>query len=194
MVHREPTAARREPPPVHREPKKPETISPEARRPQVAPPEIEEREEVPLQPVKAPLVIQYGPTLRSFKELPVTIGKGPKCHFIIDHPAIFDQHAQIFFSKEQYWVKDLTGQGLVLINRKPAGFQAFLKPNDLLAMSPRGPVFRYLGEGRLAETEEPDLQPPSPSAESAQKGPREETPGGKETQKPSSVFKKFFRS
>ena len=30
--------------------------------------------EVPVQRVQAPLLIQYGPTLRSYKELPVTIG------------------------------------------------------------------------------------------------------------------------
>lgn len=32
--------------------------------------------EVSPQTAKAPLIIQYGPTIRSFKQLPITIGKG----------------------------------------------------------------------------------------------------------------------
>ncbi|UCF71862.1 MAG: FHA domain-containing protein, partial [Deltaproteobacteria bacterium] len=35
--------------------------------------------QVSIQKVQVSLVIQYGPTLRSFKELPVTIGKNPSC-------------------------------------------------------------------------------------------------------------------
>jgi pSer/pThr/pTyr-binding forkhead associated (FHA) protein len=73
---------------------------------------------------------------------------------MIDHPAIFDQHAQFFFSQNQYWIKDLTGQGAVRINRTPIPFQAPLKPNDHVSLSPRGPMFRFLGEGRLAEIAE----------------------------------------
>ncbi len=62
---------------------------------------IKEREIEP-QKVNVPLIIQYGPTLRSFKELPVTIGKNEMCQFKLDHPAILDQHAQIFFRQNKY--------------------------------------------------------------------------------------------
>jgi pSer/pThr/pTyr-binding forkhead associated (FHA) protein len=118
-------------------------------------PAVKEPIEIPVQKVTVPLIIQYGPTLRSFKELPVTIGKNPKCGFMLDHPAIFDQHAQVFFSQNQYWIKDLTGQKSVLINGQPVVFQSPLKLNDEVALSPQGPFFRFLGEGRLAEVEEP---------------------------------------
>lgn len=112
-------------------------------------------EEAPFQAIKVPLSIQYGPTIRSFKQLPVTIGKNPRCDFILDHPAIFDQHAQIFFSQNQYWIKDLTGQKSVKVNRQPISFQASLKLNDEVALSHQGPLFRFLGEGRFAEVTEP---------------------------------------
>ena len=101
--------------------------------------------------VKAPLTIQYGPTIRTYKELPVTIGKSPKCQCAFDHPAVYDQHAQIFFSQNQYWIKDLTGKRLVQINRAPISLQAPLSESDEVALSPQGPFFRYIGEGRLAE-------------------------------------------
>ncbi|MCP4692207.1 MAG: FHA domain-containing protein, partial [Desulfobacterales bacterium] len=58
--------------------------------------------------VDAPLVIQFGPTLRSFNELPVVIGRRPDQGFVLEHPAILDRHALIFFSQGQYMVKDLT--------------------------------------------------------------------------------------
>ena len=118
-------------------------------------PMIENQPEIIVQKSNIPLIIQYGPTLRSFKKLPVTIGKNPKCEFTLDQPAICDQHAQIFFSQNQYWIKDLTGQRSVQINRQPIIYQAPLKPNDEIALSNQGPVFRFLGEGRLAEVIRP---------------------------------------
>lgn len=159
-------------------------------QPALTRPKFEEPAEVVVQPVNAPLVIQYGPTIRSFKELPVTLGKSPKCNFMFDHPAIFDQHAQIFFSQNQYWVRDLTGQRLVQINRLPVGFQAPLKPNDDLALSPQGPAFRFLGEGRLVESEEPPVEelisPRDKKGEGVQ-------PEAKDSKKKTSIFKKFFQ-
>ena len=130
-----------------------------AEPPQQAPPEVS------IQPAAVPLVIQYGPTIRSYKELPITIGKSTKCHFVLNEPAIYDQHAQVFFSQNQYWIKDLTGQRLVQVNRQPIPFQAPFTLYDNIALSPQGPVFRFLGEGRLAEVAEPPAEEPSSSIE-----------------------------
>lgn len=115
---------------------------------------VKEREMI-VQKVNVPLIIQYGPTLRTFKELPVTIGKNPMCQFKLDHPAILDRQAQIFFSQNQYWIKDLTGQGAVQVNRQPIAYQTPLNPNDEISLSHQGPVFSFLGEGRLAEVLDP---------------------------------------
>jgi pSer/pThr/pTyr-binding forkhead associated (FHA) protein len=115
------------------------------------PPRIERGLE---QKTPVPLIIQYGPTLRSFKELPVTIGRNPSCEFVLDHPALLDRHAQIFFSRDQYWVKDLTGQQLVRLDGLPVNVQAPLLPDNRLSLSDMGPAFRFLGAGRLAEIEE----------------------------------------
>jgi pSer/pThr/pTyr-binding forkhead associated (FHA) protein len=107
--------------------------------------------ELPTQKVKAPLIIQYGPTIRSFKELPITIGKNPGCDFILPHSAILDRHAQILFSDNRYWIKDLSGRNLLQLNNRPIEFHAPLSPDDQLSLSPQGPVFCFLGQGRLAE-------------------------------------------
>lgn len=179
------------PPPPRRETwPEPSPRTPEI-KPRYAPPEIPRQEEIFVQPVKANLVIQYGPTLRSFKQLPITIGKNPRCDFKIEHPAVLDQHAQIFFTQGQYWVKDLTGKGLLRINRQPVSIQAPLKLNDDLSLSPQGPAFRFIGEGRLVEALEPSVESP-PSTPPR----KEETPSEKATDKPSpkssSFFKKIF--
>jgi pSer/pThr/pTyr-binding forkhead associated (FHA) protein len=125
----------------------------------------DERSDVPSQPgsdraqgvstqkVEASLVIQFGPTLQSFNELPVSIGKNPACDFVLNHPAILDRHAMFLFGQDQYWVKDLTGQNLITINGQSIQSEAPMNPDDLLALSPQGPTFKFLGRGRLLEIE-----------------------------------------
>jgi pSer/pThr/pTyr-binding forkhead associated (FHA) protein len=115
-------------------------------------PDLEEVDTI--QRIQAPLFIQLGPILQSYKELPVTIGKNPICDFILNHPGIFDKHAQIYFSQNHYWVKDLTGQQNVSINGEVIPFQAPLDHENCLTLSPQGPKFRFYKGGRLAEIEE----------------------------------------
>lgn len=107
----------------------------------------------PIQRVQVSLSIQYGPTLRSFKELPITVGRSPQCDYLLEHPEILDQHAQIFFTGGQYFIKDLTGRQAVSINGRAVAPQGPLNPNDTVALSPSGPRFRFLAGGRLAEIE-----------------------------------------
>ncbi len=160
-------------------------------QPEVVQPRYEPPKEVSVQKVNAPLIIQYGPTLRSYRELPVTIGKGPKCDFVLDHSAIFEQHAQIFFSQNQYWIKDLTGQQPLRINGSPVSVQSPLNVNDEIFMSAAGPVFRFLGEGRLAEVEQAAAEQPLPAR---QEKKAETPPAGEEKNsgKFLSRFKKFI--
>lgn len=116
-------------------------------------PEPRAVEKIPVGKVQIPVVIQYGPTLRSYKEVPVTIGKNPNSDFNLDHPSVLDRHAQIFFHQDKYWVKDLTGQSLIMVNGQPISFEVALSADDELALSPQGPSFRFLGGGRFAEVE-----------------------------------------
>ena len=146
------------------------------------------------QKMQVPLVIQFGPTLRSFKELPIEIGKAPACDFTLDHEAIADRHAQFFFSQGQYYIKDLTGQNRILINGKSVDLQSTINANDLVAFSAQGPVFRFLSGGRLVEVE------PTESEEDAAAKPRDDVQGapkeekqGEGANKAKALFKKFLR-
>jgi pSer/pThr/pTyr-binding forkhead associated (FHA) protein len=113
---------------------------------------------VSIERVTVPLMIQYGPTINSFKELPLTMGKSPDCEVHLDHPSVLNQHAQIFFSNGQYWVKDLTGRNQVTINGIPIQNQSALSPDNRLSLSPSGPIFRFIAGGRLVEFEEPVVE------------------------------------
>ncbi len=110
-------------------------------------------EEIQVKAAKVPLVVLYGPTLRTYDQLPLTVGKSPECECNLLHASILDRHAEFFFHQNQYWVKDLTGRNLVTINNVPVQKQAQLNNNDCLAFSPSGPFLRFLDGGRLAEIE-----------------------------------------
>jgi pSer/pThr/pTyr-binding forkhead associated (FHA) protein len=150
---------------------------------------------ITITPAKVPLAIQYGPALKSFQTLPITIGKGPNCDFIINHPALVNRHAQFFFAQERYWVKDLTGTRSISVNGVVIQLQSPLDPDAEISLSATGPKFRFLGGGRLAEIEEPaPVQPPAqpqqpPPAPAAPKQELQNYLG----QKAGSLFKKFFR-
>jgi len=147
--------------------------------------------EAMVQATQAPLVIQYGPTLKSFKEVPVSIGRSLRSGFVLDHPQVFDEHLLIFFHNNQYWVKDLTGRDLVQVNRRPLSVQGPLAAQDEVALTPKGPVFRFLGAGRFAEVEEatPEEPPQAASAATEKRAPEEKADKGAR-----SLFKKFLRS
>jgi pSer/pThr/pTyr-binding forkhead associated (FHA) protein len=127
----------------------------------------------------APLVIQLGPTIRAYRELPVVIGAHQDADFVLKHAGIRDRHAQIFFHANAYWIKDLTGEGLVRVNLAAADAAVRLNPQDRIECTSQGPVFRFLGEGRLAEVDDfgeeaaaPQVadSPPSPAPTSREAG------------------------
>jgi pSer/pThr/pTyr-binding forkhead associated (FHA) protein len=115
--------------------------------------------EIPVVSISVPLVIQFGSTLRSFKLLPVTIGADPACEFVIANHGLDARHVQIFFSDDSYYVKDLTGVGRVTINGRSIGEHAVLAQGAELSLDNRGPKFRFLGGGRLAEIQDITPEP-----------------------------------
>ncbi len=112
---------------------------------------IAEKPPVPAQLTQTPLMIRFGPMLKRFKSLPVTIGNSDKCDFAIKHIGVRDEHIQIYFTQGEYWIRDLTGQQTVLINGGPIDGAEALRPDDQLVLSSQGPKFRFLEGGRLDE-------------------------------------------
>lgn len=140
----------------------------------------------PVEAVKAPLVIQYGAVLKSFHELPVTIGSQPDCDFVLEHPSLSGPQVQIYFGQGRYWVKDLTGRNPMRINDGPATSPCPLMPGDRLLLTPDGPGFQFLEGGRMAEIHLPRQEEAAPG-KSVHDGtePREK-------EKSPSLFKKIF--
>jgi pSer/pThr/pTyr-binding forkhead associated (FHA) protein len=212
MVEGQPQIESAPPPQAETAPPQARTAPPEARRtapppqmesvfppdkqaptvPRLQPQPSQQVEELPVQRVQAPLIIQYGPTLQSFKELPITIGRKRDCAFALDHPGVLDRHAQIFFSQGQYWVKDLTGQNLISINGRSVHLQACLNPDDILGLSPQGPNFRFLGGGRLAEVEQPQPEKPLNEVHEKEARPPQEEPQDRGRKGAVSILKKFL--
>lgn len=141
--------------------------------------------------VKAPFAIQYGPSLKSFHTLPIVIGKGSACDFALQHSALNERHAQIFYAHDQYWIKDLSGTNSISIDGRPIAMQAPLEPDARIALTSRGPKFRFMGGGRLAEIEDPLPEPPAPPPVSPKVAPTAPAPE-KMNPKAGSLFKKFF--
>jgi pSer/pThr/pTyr-binding forkhead associated (FHA) protein len=100
---------------------------------------------------QTPLMIRYGPMLKRFKSLPVTIGNSDKCDFSLKHSGVRDEHIQVYFSQGEYWIRDLTGQQSVLINGRPIDGAKALRSDDQVILSSQGPKFRFLAGGRLDE-------------------------------------------
>ncbi|MGD9369159.1 MAG: FHA domain-containing protein [Desulfobacteraceae bacterium] len=144
--------------------------------------------------IKVPFAIQYGPALKSFQSLPITLGKGANCDFVINHPALLDQQAQIFFGQDQYCIKDLTGTNAIQINGIPIAGQTALQPDMQVSLSPRGPKFRFLGGGRLVEVEDPLPEAPAHRPSSASEIAEEEQKSHKTGNKKAKLFKRLFSS
>ena len=99
----------------------------------------------------AAFTIQYGTSIRSFKQGSVKLGKERTNHFILAHPRVFDVHAEIFHQNNQYYVRDLTNSHATLLNGKAIGYDSLLQENDIIELSEGGPRLRYLGTGRFVE-------------------------------------------
>jgi pSer/pThr/pTyr-binding forkhead associated (FHA) protein len=149
--------------------------------------------ELPVISANAPLVVQFGPTLQSYNLLPVTIGSDPSCDFVIAEERIAGQHIQIFYAENEYYAKDLTGRDMVSINGRPIGLQTVLAQGAELSLGEKGPTFRFLGGGRLAEVAEPQADDLAKTDavdnvdESAPSVPK------KKASKSGSLFKNFFK-
>lgn len=188
------------PPPVKDRELEPPSVSAQKRSfpppqnlPPVSAPVVEQRQYEPLSPkVAASLIIQYGPTIRDFRELPIIIGTSERSDFVLAHKGILPQHAQILFLQDNYLIKDMTGQRLIKVNHIPIVTEIMLNPEDEIEFSPFGPIFKFLGDGRLAELDLPDDVPLVQSTQNADRY-RSETQSNKEVSQTDNMFSRFFK-
>ena len=148
--------------------------------------------EIPVISTSAPLVIQFGPTLQSYNLLPVTIGTDADCDFVIADSTLTGRHVQIFFNENNYYAKDLTGRNMVTINGRPVGGQSVLAQGAELSLTDRGPKFKFLGGGRLAEIADMGSESLEKTDAKDNLPDIDETPSVPQ-KKSKSLFKSFFK-
>ena len=108
-----------------------------------------------IQTLQRPFIIQFGAVIKSYNKLPIVLGSASEADFTIAHPSVLAQHARIHCQGQHYHIKDLSGRGLVSINGRTIEDEAPMPPDTCISLSPDGPQFQFLGEGRLAEIEPP---------------------------------------
>ena len=119
----------------------------------------------PASRVKAGLVIQYGPSIKSFEELPVAIGSSPESEFVIHDPELAPRHMLIHFASGSYTVQDLTGQARVRVNGMAAAGPVALSGGEEVELYPGGPALKFVGEGRFAEILKESAPGPAPGGQ-----------------------------
>ena len=85
----------------------------------------------------------------------MTIGSHPECDLVLQHPALMDQHVQIFFANGSYLIKNLTGHNWITVNEQPVTTVSSMKPGDRIFLSADGPGFQFIEGGRMAEISVP---------------------------------------
>lgn len=98
-----------------------------------------------------PFTIQYGTTIRSFKQPVVKLGKDRTNHFVLQHPRVYGVHAEIYYQGGKYFLNDLSASHATLLNSKAIAHETLLQENDIIEFSEGGPRLRYLGTGRFVE-------------------------------------------
>lgn len=168
--------------PAREKPQTPPVLPPDPPPQAKVPPQTPPR----MEPVRAPLVIQYGPVLKSFTELPIIIGTQADCDLVLDHASLSHRHAQIFFSQGGYMVKDLTGSNRIRINDRQISSPTPLNPGDRVFLTESGPAFQFMEGGRMAEIQ---LSPPEPAPQEENNIQRKTGPADKKT---GSLFNRLF--
>jgi pSer/pThr/pTyr-binding forkhead associated (FHA) protein len=147
---------------------------------------------IPAMEESGPFTIQYGTTIRSFTQHAVTLGKEESNTFVLAHPRVMGQHAEIYFQNKQYFLKDLSGCNATLLNGRPIHTDTPLQFNDIITFGDGGPQLKYLDAGRLAEViAQAEQQTPAemPSISVS----RDKIPESQKEPSVKDLFKSFFK-
>lgn len=136
----------------------------------------------------APFTIQFGTSIKSYKQATVTLGRDTSSHFVVSHPRVLPTHAELLFQNSQYYLRDTSACQATLLNGRPIHTDTPLQNNDVVTLGDGGPQLRFLGQGRFAEVIDQPLTPP-PSA------PYAASPQTQKPKEPSvkDVLKSFFK-
>lgn len=95
--------------------------------------------------------LQYGITIRSFRQHMVTLGSDTTNDFVLPHQQVSNRHTKIYFQNNHYYLSIFSDSCTTLLNGKLVNNDVPLQENDIIVFGNGGPEMRYLGTGRLAE-------------------------------------------
>lgn len=154
-------------PPVQPQPRTPERSRVSTAQHPPAKPAERSRPAAAPPPESAAFTLQFGTSIKSFKQPCVRIGREESCDFPMGDPRVFGTHAEIYYRLGQYYLRDLTQSEATLLNGRAITADTPLQENDILGFSQGGPKLRYLGSGRLAEVIEAPAEERRPAAQAA---------------------------
>jgi pSer/pThr/pTyr-binding forkhead associated (FHA) protein len=105
----------------------------------------------PQTPEVAPYTFQFGIQIKSLKQATVKLGRSESNDFSLPHPNVYDSHAEIFFSVNAYFIRDMTNNHATFVNGRAIQSDTMLADNDVIMFGENGPQLRYLGTGRFVE-------------------------------------------
>jgi pSer/pThr/pTyr-binding forkhead associated (FHA) protein len=136
----------------------------------------------------APFTIQFGTSIKSYKQPAVTLGRDVGSNFVVGHPRVMPTHAEVYFQNGQYYLRDASGCQATLLNGRPTHADTPLQNNDVITLGDGGPQLRFLGQGRFAEVlEQPLTPPPAPMSNTSTPAQIPKEPSVKD------VLKSFFK-
>jgi len=109
-----------------------------------------QRNNNPLQ-YETTFTLQYGIQIRTLKQANIKIGRNESCDFVIPHPKVCDQHCQLLFTRDNYYVRDLSGTHATLVNQRAVQGDVALQNEDIIQLGESGPELKYMGDGRFIE-------------------------------------------
>jgi len=136
----------------------------------------------------AQFTIQFGTSIKSYKQAAVTLGRDAGNNFVVSHPRVMPKHAELFYQNSQYYLRDASACQATLLNSRPIHTDSPLQNNDVVTLGDGGPQLRFLGQGRFAEVIEQPFTPPPPfTATPAPQAQKPKEPSVKD------VLKSFFK-
>lgn len=100
---------------------------------------------------KTDFTIQFGPKIYSFNQHMIKIGAHFNNDVVIQHPLVMEQHAEIRYQHNNYFIKSVYQKSVIYLNRRIVDNHTRLIKHDVFHLGLGGPQIRYLGTGRFME-------------------------------------------
>lgn len=81
-------------------------------------------------PIRVLLPGQPDPEEHQFTAPEITIGRHPRCEWVLGHETVSSEHARLVFHHEQWWLEDLNSRNGTYLNGEAVGSPVVLTDQD----------------------------------------------------------------